>query len=90
MADIIRAEVLNEAQILHDSGDIAGAYSVLGVAGDVYADKAWSITNDSPLSIFDGVVALSWGLGALGLAETKFDDVAAAHPFPRRATDNKT
>jgi hypothetical protein len=79
MADIVRSDVLAAAQALHDAGDIAGAYAVLGRAGDIYADKAWSITNDDNSGFFDAVVYLTWGLGAPGLADQKFNAVAASH-----------
>jgi len=50
MADIINLSTLDTAQKLHDQGKIAESWAALGKAGDIYADKAWTITNDSPLS----------------------------------------
>jgi hypothetical protein len=79
VADIIHKEIPEAAQALHDSGDVSGAYAVLGRAGDKYADKAWAITNDQRGSFFDAVVYLTWTVQAPELMEKKFNAVAAAH-----------
>ena len=71
MALVIDENILDHAEILADSNDVSGAWSVLAAAGDTYADKARPIIAEwqDPQSIFAMMVDVQWVRAGVSVAD---------------------
>lgn len=73
------ASSVTQARTLQQQGNITGAWSVLGAAGDEYAAKAAQITDASTPSFFRSIVQTLWMLNGGDSALLYWDSVANQH-----------
>ena len=74
----VTESTLNQAQLLHNQGNITGAYGVLAQNGDGYSSFAQMIVDENA-DVFGFAVHSVWERNAPGAAEVLFHDVATQH-----------